>query len=713
MRHDGDDPYLVVAADKGTATFSDTANEIASDKTFWLDDAFASGGSAGYDHKAQAITARGAWVSVERHFHEQGLNPATTPFTAVGIGDMSGDVFGNGLLRSPQTKLLAAFDHRHVFVDPDPDPATSFAERQRLYDLPRSTWEDYDPSLISPGGGVFPRTAKSITVTAEMVSSLGIEEGTEALTPDELIQAVLKAPVDLLWNGGIGTYVKATGETDAEVGDRGNDGVRVNATDLRCKVLTEGGNLGVSQLGRIEFAQHGGRINTDAIDNSGGVDCSDHEVNLKILLALAERNGDMTRKQRNVLLASMADEVCDQVLENNFAQNRTLSAAEAEASGMLQVHERLMTALESAAGLNRVVELLPSSIEMRERREAGQGLTRPELAVLLAYTKNSITEDLVAAELPDNGVFDELLLSYFPGVIRSDHRDLVLAHPLRRELIAMLLSNQIVNRGGITMVHRLIEETSATASDIALAHLAAWRIFGLNEIWDELRAVGPEAEAAALTELELEVTKLGERATRWLLRNEPQPLDVAAVADRYRESVGSLSAMAGNGTLDIDEAARVEAAVAAGVPAELASQVVLLGPAYGFLDLATVSHRTGQPPQAVATVHQILEDKLGLAPLRDWVVALPRDDHWHTMARGALRDQYFLERAELAAAVLSSIGTATDTTPDSQVAAWLETNQVHAERCQRTFAEIAAAGERDLAHVSVALRALTQLRRSA
>ena len=710
FRHDGDDHYLVVAADKGTATFSDIANEIARDRDFWLDDAFASGGSDGYDHKAQAITARGAWVAVERHFRELGRDPVHTPFTVVGVGDMSGDVFGNGLLRSDKTKLLAAFDHRHVFVDPDPDPEASFVERQRLYDLPRSSWEDYDTSLMSEGGGVFSRSAKSIAVSPQMTGALGLDQDVTRLTPDELIRAVLRAPVDLLWNGGIGTYVKASTETDVEVGDRGNDSVRVGADELRCKVLTEGGNLGVSQLGRIQFARNGGRINTDAIDNSGGVDCSDHEVNLKIVLAVAEHNGDMTRKQRNVLLSSMADEVCDLVLENNYAQNRALSAAVAEAPGMVQVHERLMASLEVTAGLNRVVEMLPSSNKMRNRRDAGLGLTRPELAVLLAYTKNSITNDLVAGEIPENAVFDELLLSYFPTAIRAEHHDLVLNHPLRRELIAMLLSNEIVNRGGITMMHRLSEETSATAPDIALAHLAAWQIFELNQLWDELRAIETSVDAAAVTTLELEVTRLGERATRWLLRNEAQPLDVVAVAGRYHDSVVSLSEPGIGDEPAADLAADAQTFIAAGISGDLAGRVLALGPAYGFLDLATVAHRTGQQPQVVSAIHRLLEERLGLGPLRDWVVALPRDDHWQTMARGALRDQYFRERAELAAAVLSSGDGAEP--PEAQVESWLRSNQIAADRCQRTFAEIETAPERDLAHVSVALGALTQLRRA-
>ena len=713
VRHDDDDPYLVVAADKGTATFSDTANAIAIERGFWLDDAFASGGSAGYDHKALAITARGAWVSVERHFHELGIDPTTMPFTAIGVGDMSGDVFGNGLLRSDQTRLIAAFDHRHVFVDPDPDPAASFTERRRLYKLDRSSWADYDTGLISDGGGVFPRDLKSISVTAPMRASLGISDDVDELTPDQLIRAVLMAPVDLLWNGGIGTYVKASTETDADVGDRANDALRVDATELRCRVVGEGGNLGVTQRGRIEFATRGGRINTDAIDNSGGVDCSDHEVNLKILLAMAERNGDMTRKQRNVLLESMADDVCRHVLLTNDAQNETLSAAEAKATGMIAVHERVMQWLEDLAHLDRGVEALPSTQDMRERREAGVGLTRPELAVLLAYTKNAITEALVRADLTGNGEFDDLLLAYFPPEIRRDHADLIRTHPLHTELTAMLLSNHLVNRGGISMVPRLIEETSATVSDIALAHIAAWRIYDLDDLWDQVNEFDFVVPAATAIALDQDMTRLGERATRWLLRNEPQPLDVVDVVARYQPAVRALQERA-DGIEQPDGIARnIERFTGDGVPPELAVRIATLGPAYGFLDLSTVAARTGADLGVVAELHGEIGDQLDLNTLREWIVALPRDDRWQTMARGALRDQYVLEHAQLTAVVLESMSVALGPggrSAGSCVRSWIDANAVATRRCRRTFAEIESIGDLDLSHVSVAVRALSQLR---
>ncbi len=712
VRHDGDDPYLVVAADKGTATFSDLANEIATGRSFWLGDAFASGGSEGYDHKALGITARGAWVSVERHFREMGVDVATTEFTAVGIGDMSGDVFGNGMLRSRAIRLVAAFDHRHVFVDPTPDAASGYAERQRLYETPRSTWADYDPALISAGGGVFPRTAKSVEITPQMQMALGLPDETVALTPDALVHAVLRAPVDLLWNGGIGTYVRASYETDAEVGDRSNDSVRVTAAELRCQVVAEGGNLGVSQRGRIEYAQRGGRINTDAIDNSAGVDCSDHEVNLKILLSLAEQNGDLTRKQRNQLLESMAEDVCAHVLANNYAQNESLSAALAQAPGMIQVHARLMRWLEAEAGLERDVECLPSNRELEQRRANGKGLTRPELAVLLAYTKNLVMMQLEASDLVSDPICDELVLQYFPVAIQDQHRNLVAAHPLRDELVAMLVSNDLVNRGGITMLHRLMDETSATAADIARAHLAAWTIYDLHPLWEKVRTLDNLVPAAVQTEMDLEIRRLGERASRWLLRNEAQPLQVGEVVRRYADRLKMLHVRTAESDLPTDVEEDIARYVDAGVPADFATEVAALGPAFGFLDLSNVADRTGIELDGVAELHALLDEQLDLSWLRERIIALPRDDHWQTMARSALRDQYFREHAQLTAAVL---GRATPGSPEPAerlVADWLDANAVAAERCRRMFSDIKASTEHDLAHASVAVRALAQLTHS-
>ena len=457
VRHDGDDPYLVVAADKGTASFSDHANEISLARRFWLRDAFASGGSSGYDHKAMGITARGAWESVERHFRELGVDTRTQPFTAVGIGDMSGDVFGNGALLSPCLRLVAAFDHRHVFVDPDPDPETSLGERRRLFELPRSSWADYDATLISTGGGVFERAAKSVAITPELRGALGIEDGVDALTPNQLIQRILAAPVDLLWNGGVGTFVKASTEPHAEAGDRANEAIRVDAADLRCRVIGEGGNLGLTQRARVEFALGGGKVYSDAVDNSAGVNCSDHEVNIKILLNRVVDDGDLTMKQRDRLLVEMTGDVAALVLEENYHQTEAISAATAQAPGMVEVHQRHLQWLERIAGLDRRLEALPSDEELNERRTHDKGLTAPELSVVMAYTKIVLAQALVQSDLPDDAECTDELLRYFPAPIQERYPDQVAAHPLARQLVATIVTNRLVDRAGLSMTYRLAE----------------------------------------------------------------------------------------------------------------------------------------------------------------------------------------------------------------------------------------------------------------
>ncbi|HVJ98151.1 MAG TPA: NAD-glutamate dehydrogenase, partial [Acidimicrobiia bacterium] len=473
VRYDGDDQYLVVAADKGTATFSDIANEIALARGFWLGDAFASGGEHGYDHKAMGITARGAWESVKRHFRHLGIDPDADDFTVAGIGDMSGDVFGNGMLLSEHIRLVAAFDHRHVFLDPNPDAAKSFAERKRLFEVPRSTWDDYDKTLLSPGGGVFPRSLKSIPITPEVRAALGLDDSVTALTPAELIRAILKAPVDLLYNGGIGTYVKAHTETNADVGDKASDSVRIDGRELRARAVAEGGNLGLTQLGRVEYALQGGRINTDAIDNSAGVDTSDREVNIKILLDEAVRAGEMSEIDRNVLLTSMTDEIAALVLRDNYRQNRALDNARAQSEIMHEVHGRFMRALELDGDLNREVERLPSEEQLAERHNAGHGLTAPELAVLLAYAKISLEEELLACDLPDDPDFLPELVRSFPTAVRVQFLDRIRVHPLRREITTTALVNGLVNRAGVTFTFRLEEETGASPPDIVRAHEAA------------------------------------------------------------------------------------------------------------------------------------------------------------------------------------------------------------------------------------------------
>ncbi|WP_071769072.1 NAD-glutamate dehydrogenase, partial [Burkholderia ubonensis] len=517
VRHDPDDPYLVVAADKGTATFSDYANAISHEYGFWLDDAFASGGSVGYDHKKMAITARGAWESVKRHFREMGVDTQTTDFTVVGIGDMSGDVFGNGMLLSPHIRLVAAFDHRHVFLDPNPDPAASFAERARLFALERSSWADYDSAAISTGGGVYPRTAKTIPLSAAVQAALGIDAA--ALAPNELIRAILQAPVDLLYNGGIGTYVKAARETNAQVGDRANDAVRVNGADLRCKVVGEGGNLGFTQFGRIEFAQHGGRINTDAIDNSAGVDCSDHEVNIKILLGLVVTDGEMTEKQRNALLAEMTDEVGLLVLRDNYYQTQALSIAGRYTVELLDAEARLMRWLERAGRLNRVIEFLPTDDDVAERQAAKLGLTSPERAVLLAYSKMWLYDALLESDVPEDPLVAGMLVDYFPKPLQQRFSEPMRRHPLRREILATHLTNALVNRVGCAFVHRLMEETDAQPGDIVRACIMARDVFDLDAVWRDIDALDNRVADDVQARMFVDVARLLERAALWFLRH--------------------------------------------------------------------------------------------------------------------------------------------------------------------------------------------------
>ncbi|HET6222591.1 MAG TPA: NAD-glutamate dehydrogenase domain-containing protein, partial [Dongiaceae bacterium] len=511
---DGDDPYLVVAADKGTATFSDIANGVSAEYGFWLGDAFASGGSAGYDHKKMGITARGAWESVKRHFRELGVDTQSQDFTVVGVGDMSGDVFGNGMLLSPHTRLVGAFNHLHIFLDPDADPAASFRERERLFDLPRSAWSDYDAKLISPGGGVFDRKAKSIRLSPEVKRCFGIAR--DSLTPAELIQTMLRAEVDMLWLGGIGTYVKASDETHAEVGDRANDSVRINAAELRCKVVGEGANLGFTQRGRIEYALEGGRINTDAVDNSAGVDTSDHEVNIKILLNEIVAAGDMTGKQRDRLLQELTDEVGALVLRDNYLQTQALSVTQHLGARMLDRQTRFMRTLEKAGRLDRAIEFLPNDETIAERKAVGAGLTRPELAVLLAYAKITLYDDLLASDLPDDPQLGKDLLDYFPEPLRRRYADAIAGHRLRREIIATVVTNEIVNRVGITFVHEVGEATGMPPADIARAYIAGREIFDMSALWREIEALDNKVPAQLQATMLVECGRALERGIVWL-----------------------------------------------------------------------------------------------------------------------------------------------------------------------------------------------------
>ncbi|MFH8657091.1 NAD-glutamate dehydrogenase [Streptomyces afghaniensis] len=713
VRHDEDDTYLVVAADKGTATFSDIANGVAEQYNFWLGDAFASGGSAGYDHKGMGITARGAWESVKRHFRELGVDTQTEDFTVVGIGDMSGDVFGNGMLLSEHIRLVAAFDHRHIFIDPNPDAATSYAERRRLFELPRSSWEDYNKELLSAGGGIFPRTAKAIPVNAHIREALGIEAKVAKLTPADLMKAILQAPVDLLWNGGIGTYVKSSAESNADVGDKANDAIRVDGKDLRVKVVGEGGNLGLTQLGRIEFALHGGRINTDAIDNSAGVDTSDHEVNIKILLNGLVADGDMTVKQRNKLLAEMTDEVGHLVLRNNYAQNTAIANALAQSKDMLHAQQRFMKHLVREGHLDRALEFLPTDRQIRERLAQGQGLTSPETAVLLAYTKITVAEELLHTSLPDDPYLRGLLHCYFPTALREQFAERIDGHPLRREITTTVLVNDTVNTGGTTYLHRLREETGASLEEIVRAQTAARAIFRSAEVWDGVEALDNKAEADVQTRIRLHSRRLVERGTRWLLNNRPQPLQLAETvdffADRVEQVWGQLPKLLRGADLEWYQKIYDEL-TDAGVPDELATRVAGFSSAFPTLDIVSIADRMGREPLDVAEVYYDLADRLRITQLMDRIIELPRADRWQSMARAAIREDLYAAHAALTADVLA-VGNGTST-PEQRYKAWEQKNAAILGRARTTLEEIQGSEAFDLANLSVAMRTMRTLLRT-
>ncbi len=713
VRHDEDDTYLVVAADKGTATFSDIANEVAAEYGFWLGDAFASGGSVGYDHKAMGITARGAWVSVRRHFREMGVDCQNEDFTCVGIGDMSGDVFGNGMLCSEHIRLVAAFDHRDIFLDPDPDPAISYAERKRLFALPRSSWWDYDSTLISAGGGVFPRSAKSIPISPQVAAVLGIES--TALTPAALMNAILKAPVDLLWNGGIGTYVKSAGESDADVADKANDALRVDGAELRARCVGEGGNLGFTQRGRIEYALEGcggrgGRINTDAIDNSAGVDTSDHEVNIKILLDRVVAAGDLTTKQRNVLLASMTDEVAALVLADNDAQNLALANAVAQSPALLHVHEDQMRSLERRDLLNRDLEALPTRREVAARIERGEGLTGPELAVLMAYTKIVLADELLDGDIAEDPFLRGDLYSYFPLKMRQEYRAAIGEHPLRPDIVVTQVVNQLVNEAGMTYVHRLAGETGAGSRELTLAHFLAREIFGARAVNAEIATFDNILDAGLQTRMRIEVRTLVERASRWLLNNRRQPFDSEAVVGEFEVVVEQVTAalpqlMAGAELAAFT--ARRDALVKAGVPDDLATRVAVCPPAYMVLGIVQAAARAEADPLEVARVHFAVGEALGLPLLVSRILALPRTDRWQTMARAALRDDLHTVHAQITGQVLEQSSPGMGAA--GMVAAWTGSDQLAVDRAAETLAEICSDEEADLARLSVALRVVRSL----
>jgi glutamate dehydrogenase len=709
VRHDGDDPYLVVAADKGTATFSDAANEIALSRGFWLGDAFASGGSAGYDHKKMGITARGAWESVKFHFQTLGVDIGTTDFTVAGIGDMSGDVFGNGMLLSEHIKLVAAFDHRHVFLDPDPDPAASFAERRRMFDLPRSSWADYDTGLISGGGGIWPRSAKSIPISPQVSAVLGLEDGITALAPDQLISAILAAPVDLLWNGGIGTYVKASNQSHADVGDRSNDAVRIDASQLRARVVGEGGNLGLTQEARIEYSLAGGLVNTDFIDNSAGVDTSDHEVNIKILLDEVVRDGEMTTADRDALLQTMTDEVARLVLADNYHQNRALAAARAQSAQMLHVHARYIRKLEREGRIRRRLDVLPADKDIAERRSTGSGLTLPEFSVLLAHTKIAVRQEVLASDVPDDPYLRRALTRYFPIPLRERFTDRMPSHRLHREIITTAVINEMVDKSGITFAFRLNEETGASVPHVTEAFLVAREVFDMPGFWLQLRALDGQVDTSAQVLAMLEARKLTERATRWLLHFRRPPFDIQATIDFFADGVLTVADRMSKMLVGLDLSSfeeRRDLFASRGFPDDLAERVAGMVPAYSTFDIVDIASSTNSPVEQTAEVYFDVADRLQISRLRDRITALARDDRWNTMARNALRDDLYTAHAALTRDVL----TVTDSgTPEQRLAAWVARNESTVARAAQTLVEIWESDAFTVATLSVAVRAIRTL----
>ncbi|MEM8767277.1 MAG: NAD-glutamate dehydrogenase [Pseudomonadota bacterium] len=701
IRYDGDDPYLVVAADKGTATFSDEANAVAEQYGFWLGDGFASGGSNGYDHKKMGITARGAWVAVQRHFRELGVDVQTEPVTVLGIGDMGGDVFGNGMLLSESIKLVAAFNHLHIFLDPDPDPAVSYAERQRLFAGPKSSWADYDTALISAGGGVFSRKTKSIKLSSEIKTRFDISA--DALAPDDLIHELLKAPVDLIWNGGIGTYVKASAETDADAGDRANDHLRVSASALRARVFGEGGNLGITQRARIEFALAGGSVNTDFIDNAAGVDTSDHEVNIKVALGQLVAAGDMTDKQRNLLLEAMTDEVATLVLDNNRRQTRTLSLARLHAGTRQSEYRRFITFMESAAGLDRALEFLPSDEELTER--PGQLLTRPELSVLLAYAKIHIKQTLVETDVCEDAVILREILGAVPEQLRDRYENVILNHPLKREMVASQVANSLVDHMGITFVVHLLEFVGGSMETMARAYYCFVEGFGVRGWFDAIEAETAVPEQIRLRML-LDLVRLGRRATRWILRHRRDLTSVQEFVDGTRDRIETLiegrSLLMSHANGD-DWHAAVAELIDAGVNETLARRTARASRLADALAIIDASDATGEDVAVVGDVFVRLSDALHTDWLSDQLGVLDSSSHWQAMERDALLDDVMTQQGRLAVSVMAEAGGDLD--------AWLGQRTGFVNEWRRVIGDAQHATQQDFAMFAVTCRKLADLGR--
>ncbi|WP_153447152.1 NAD-glutamate dehydrogenase [Vibrio algicola] len=711
VRHDIDDPYLVVAADKGTATFSDIANSVAAEYNFWLDDAFASGGSNGYDHKAMGITAKGGWESVKRHFREMGIDTQTTDFTCVGVGDMAGDVFGNGMLLSKHIRLQAAFNHMHIFIDPNPDAAQSWPERERLFNLPRSSWEDYDPKLISKGGGIFSRRSKSISLTPEIQKMIGTQK--QSLTPTELIKMLLQMEVDLLWNGGIGTYVKSAKENNTDVGDRANDALRVDGKDLKAKVIGEGGNLGMTQLGRIEFALSGGRVNTDFVDNVGGVDCSDNEVNIKIFLNGLVANGDLTFKQRNIILDSMEDEISEIVLDDAYCQSESISVAQSQGTEQVKSLIRFIHALEKMGKLDRGLEYLPDDETLLEREKQGKGLTRPEISVLISYAKMVLKEQLACDEIADEAYNAKLLVNYFPSRLRGNYETQIPSHPLRKEIIATSLANQMVNEMGCNFVSRLQDETGAAVVDITNAYVAAREIFNAEAMFTEIRQLDNVTSSEVQYQLLMLVRRNLRRASRWLIRNQMAKRTVGEIVGQYQAGIDTVE----NGLAQFLVSAEMaehdtlaQAWIMQGVSQALAEKASRLSSLFSALDIVTVSNEVGITVEQTSAMYYTLGDRLSLHWFLEQINNQPVDNNWQALARATFREDLDWQQRQLTSQVLGC-SCMEKTTKDVTVSLneWITANKVSLIRWENILNEFKVGNAHEFAKFSVALRELMLL----
>ncbi len=708
VRHDEDDPYLVVAADKGTATFSDIANAISEEYNFWLGDAFASGGSNGYDHKKMGITARGAWESVKRHFREIGIDCQTTDFTCLAVGDMAGDVFGNGMLLSEHIRLVTAFNHMHIFIDPNPNAASSYTERARLFELPRSSWEDYNKELISKGGGIFLRSAKSISLTLEMKKMLGTKKA--SMTPTELLKELLKMKVDLLWNGGIGTYVKASTETHAEVGDRANDTLRVNGNEVQARIIGEGGNLGCTQLGRIEYANNGGRMNTDFVDNVGGVDCSDNEVNIKILLNAIVADGEMTLKQRNRLLVDMTDEVGRIVIQDCKDQTRTISVTQVRGAEQLKEQIRFIHYLEKDGKLDRSLEFIPSDDDLAERLANGKALTRPELSVLVAYAKMVLKEQLLTPEITDDPFLSQLLVAYFPQQLQEKYRDRMAAHPLRGEIIATSLANELVNDLGLNFVQRMQDETGASVAEAAICYTMAREVFGLYDLTKEITALNGIIPAVVQGEMLHQIRRNIRRACRWFLRHRNRGYSIEQTVAFFAPVFADLKANVHNYMVE-DEVNNIRSEIAAlvkeGVTEDVATHVVNMSTLFSALDISKIAEVEDKSVALVAETYFKLGARVELHWFLDQISAQPVANHWQALARAAFREELDWQQRSLTSVVLRACTDTCDA--ETIITQWIDSNGGLLERWFHMLADFKISQIHEFAKFSVALRELNLL----